>query len=121
MQVPSQPKAVLTSIKGIVRCLEKEILRLKKQIREHFKSHDSLKRDAKLLQSIPGVGEITAWDLLAELPDVNQFDSAQAVAAYAGWRPVNIAPAPVFSRTRVCPNKAMPAYAKPFTSLPSTP
>lgn len=87
LQVPSQPKAVLTSIKGIVRCLEKEITRLKKQIREHFKNHDNLKRDAQLLQSIPGVGEITAWDLLAELPDVSQFDSAQAVAAYAGLAP----------------------------------
>jgi transposase len=86
-QVPSQPRSVLTSIKGIVRCLEKEITRLKKQIREHSKSHDSLKRDAKLLQSIPGVGEITAWDFLAELPDASQFDSAQAVAAYAGLSP----------------------------------
>ena len=87
LQVPSQPKAVLTSIKGIVRCLEKEVERLKKQIREHFKAHDNLKRDAKLLQSIPGVGEITAWDVLSELPDISQFDSAQAVAAYAGLSP----------------------------------
>lgn len=87
LQAPTQPKAVLSSIRGIVRCLEKEIVRLKKQIREHFKSHTNLKRDAELLQSIPGVGEITAWDLLAELPDVSQFDSAQAVAAYAGLSP----------------------------------
>jgi transposase len=91
LQVPSQPKAVLTSIKGTIRFLEKEldkeIARLKKQIREHFKSHDSLRRDAELLQSIPGVGEVTAWDILAELPDVSQFDSAQAVAAYAGLSP----------------------------------
>jgi transposase len=40
-----------------------------------------------LLQSIPGIGELTAWDILAELPDVEQFDSAQAVAAYAGLSP----------------------------------
>lgn len=87
MQVPSQPKAVLTSIKRAIRFLEKEIDGLKQQIRAHFKSHDSLKRDAELLQSIPGVGEITAWDILSELPDVSQFDSAQAVAAYAGLAP----------------------------------
>jgi transposase len=67
--------------------LEKEIDGLKKQIRAHIKSHDSLNRDAQLLESIPGVGEITAWDLLAELPDISQFDSAQAVAAYAGLSP----------------------------------
>ena len=86
-QVPSQSKAVLTSIKRAIRFLEKEIDGLKKQLREHLKAHDNLKRDAQLLQSIPGIGEITAWDLLAELPDISQFDSAQAVAAYAGLSP----------------------------------
>jgi transposase len=86
-QVPSQPKYVLTSIKGTIRFLEKELDRLKRQIREHLKRHNSLKRDAELLQTIPGVGEITAWDVMSELPDVNQFDSAQAVAAYAGLSP----------------------------------
>jgi transposase len=86
-QAPSQPKAVLASVKTTMRFLEKEVERLKKQIQEHFNQHDDLKRDAQLLQSIPGVGEITAWDFLAELPDISQFDSAQAVAAYAGLAP----------------------------------
>jgi transposase len=86
-QVPSQSRVVLTSVKRAIRFLEKEIDSLKKQIREHFNRHDNLKRDAVLLQSIPGVGEITAWDVLSELPDVHQFDSAQAVAAYAGLAP----------------------------------
>jgi transposase len=86
-QAPSQPKAVLASVKTTMRFLEKEVERLKKQIQEHFNQHDGLKRDAQLLQSIPGVGEVTAWDILAEMPDVGQFDSAQAVAAYAGLAP----------------------------------
>ena len=43
--------------------------------------------DSKLLPGIPGIGELTSWDLLAELPDVSQFDSAQSVAAYAGLAP----------------------------------
>ena len=97
LQAPSQPKAVLSSLKTTVprrqcqdnsakttvRFLEKEVERLKKQkrlkeqIRQHFKDHDGLQHDAQLLQSIPG----------AELPDVGQFDSAQAVAAYAGLAP----------------------------------
>lgn len=101
-QVPSQPKAVLTSIKGIVRCLEKEVERLKKQIREHFNSHDKLQQDAQLLQSIPGIGEITAWDILSELPDIDQFDSAQAVAAYAGLSPrEHRSGSSVFKKTRL--------------------
>lgn len=102
LQAPSQPKAVLTSIKSIVRCLEKEVERLKKQIREHFNRHDNLRRDAALLQSIPGVGEITAWDILSELPDISQFDSAQAVAAYAGLSPrEHRSGSSVFKKTRL--------------------
>ena len=86
-QVPGQPPQVLASIRSTISFLEAEIKRLQEQIRDHLDTHDGLKRDAALLQSIPGVGEATAWDLLAELPDVRQFSSAQAVAAYAGLAP----------------------------------
>ena len=55
-----------------------------------------------MLQSIPGVGELTAWDILAELPDVRQFDSAQAVAAYAGLAPrEHRSGSSVFKKTRL--------------------
>lgn len=102
IQAPSQPKAVVSSLKSTVRFLEKEIERLKKQIRQHFNNHDGLKNDAALLQSIPGVGELTAWDILAELPDVSQFDSAQAVAAYAGLAPrEHRSGSSVFKKTRL--------------------
>ena len=102
LQAPSQPKAVLSSLKTTVRFLEKEVERLKKQIREHFNQHDGLQRDAQLLQSIPGVGELTAWDILAEMPDVSQFDSAQAVAAYAGLSPrEHRSGSSVFKKTRL--------------------
>jgi len=84
---PGQPAAVLESLHGSIAFLEAEIKRMQKQIRDHVNTHPNLKRDAKLLQSIPGVGELTAWDILAELPDVSQFDSAQSVAAYAGLAP----------------------------------
>ena len=38
-------------------------------------------------RGIGGIGEITAWDILAEMPDVAEFDSAQSAAAYAGLAP----------------------------------
>lgn len=102
LQAPAQPKAVLSSLKITVRFLEKEVERLKKQIRQHFNNHDGLKHDAKLLQTIPGIGELTAWDILAELPDVGQFDSAQAVAAYAGLAPrEHRSGSSVFKKTRL--------------------
>ncbi len=84
-QVPGQSKAVAASSKRVVAALEKELLRLKREVRAHVKAHAELGRDAKLLQSIPGIGEITSWDVLAEMPDVTEFDSAQSAAAYADW------------------------------------
>jgi transposase len=86
-QAPGQSKAVLASSKRVVAALNKELLRLRQEVRAHVKAHEALQRDAKLLQTIPGIGEITSWDILAEMPDVQEFDSAQSVAAYAGLAP----------------------------------
>lgn len=58
-----------------------------REVRAHVKAHEGLQRDSKLLQSIPGIGEITAWDILAEMPSVEEFDSAQSAASYAGLAP----------------------------------
>lgn len=87
VQAPGQTKAVLASSKRVVAALEKELLRLRREVRTHVKAHEDLCRDSKLLQSVPGIGEITSWDILAEMPDVQEFESAQSVAAYAGLAP----------------------------------
>jgi transposase len=41
-----------------------------------------------VLQSIPGVGPITALTILAELGDASRFHSRAAVANYAGLTPI---------------------------------
>jgi len=87
LAAPNQGKVVLASSKRVVAALEKEMLRLKREVRAHVKAHEDLHRDSKLLQSVPGIGEITSWDILAEMPDVQEFESAQSVAAYAGLAP----------------------------------
>jgi transposase len=43
--------------------------------------------DRQLLESIPGVGAVTAQAILAELPAPARFASAQQAAAYAGLAP----------------------------------
>ncbi|MBX9621113.1 MAG: IS110 family transposase [Alphaproteobacteria bacterium] len=40
-----------------------------------------------MLVSIPGIGEVSAWNLLAELPDLGTFKCAKQLAAYAGLNP----------------------------------
>ena len=40
-----------------------------------------------MLRGVPGVGEVTAEVVLAELGDVSRFRSAKQVVAYAGLAP----------------------------------
>ena len=67
--------------------LEQEIEQLEEQIDEHIDHHPGLKENAELIESIPGIGPLTAAILLAEIKDINAFDSASELASYAGLSP----------------------------------
>jgi transposase len=87
LSAPALSASVRHSIESTITFLKQEIARLEQQIREHCDRNDGLKRQVELLQSIPGVGATTAYQVLSELPDVTRFSSAQQVAAYAGLAP----------------------------------
>lgn len=87
LSAPGQPAAVLESLAITVSFLESEIKRLREQIRDLSNKHSNLRDKIALLITIPGIGEATAQELLAELPDIQHFDSAQSVAAFAGLSP----------------------------------
>jgi transposase len=84
---PGLTREVLRSLKSSIRFLKKESDRLEAQIRSHIDQHPKLKADKELLLSIPGIGEMAAHWILAELPDVTTLESAQAAGAYAGLSP----------------------------------
>lgn len=84
---PGLVDAVKASLGETIRFLREEIQRLKEEIDKHIEGHPQLRNDKHLLRTVPGVGEITALWILAELPSVDQFDSAQAAAAYCGLNP----------------------------------
>ena len=64
--------------------LEQEIEQLEELIDGHIDHHPGLKKDAELIESIPGIGNLTAAILMAEIKDINRFDSASELASYAG-------------------------------------
>ncbi len=81
------PTAVRASLQAVLDVLEEQIASVERQIREHIGNHPDLKRQRDLLTSIPGVGEVSAATLLAELGDMTQFRSARQVAAFVGLAP----------------------------------
>lgn len=80
------PKQTPTSIRRMIRNIEKEIDELKQEAKNHIDRHPGLKEQSELLQSIPGIGEKTAQTLLSEI-EFSRFGSARAVAAHAGVTP----------------------------------
>jgi transposase len=84
---PGLVKDVQSSLKQSIRFTETQMTKLYQQIQQHVDRDPQLKEDQEFLDSIPGIGELTALWILAELPDVKQFASADAAAAYAGLNP----------------------------------
>jgi transposase len=80
-------EAVKASVEEVLAYLCEQIKKTEALIRDHINRHPGLKERSKLLDSIPGIGETTAAVLLAEVPDISQYQSARQVAAFAGLVP----------------------------------
>lgn len=83
-EMPGVVAPVAQSIAAHVAHLDQQIVALEKEIRSHIDRHPGLRQQRDLLITIPGIGEKTVATLLSELPDVEHFQSAKEVAAYAG-------------------------------------
>jgi transposase len=75
------------SIHSHMQWLQASIKQLQRQIDDHIDGHPGLREDAKLITSIPGVGDTTAAKVLAYLGDVRRFKNAKALAAFIGVTP----------------------------------
>jgi transposase len=75
--------------KGRLSEIDTIINGIQRQLRELRTTDGELARQFRLLTSIPGIGEITALQLLAEIPDVRAFRNAKQLAAFAGLTPIN--------------------------------
>lgn len=81
------PEIVADSIKAHLAFIDGQVAQLEEQIHDHIDRHPGLKEDRALLTSIPGIGKRTAARLLGELPDLDAFDNANQLVAYAGLSP----------------------------------
>ena len=78
---------VKISLQLIIDTLIGEMERLQAQIQDFVDHQPDLKRHFDLLISIKGIGPKTAINLLAEMYDLADYDSARAAAADAGLTP----------------------------------
>lgn len=67
-----------------VTALEQQLHQAERQIKAHLKQHEELKPIWMRLQSIPGIGWLTAARLLAHLGEINRFQRVGSVVSLAG-------------------------------------
>lgn len=80
-------KSVCSSYNRLAKHIMQEIKNIELEIDNLLTDNTQLKRQADNIQTIPGIGKITAVAILAESPDLESFNSARQLAAYAGLTP----------------------------------
>ena len=79
---------VRESLKAVIADLSRSIAHLEAEIQRHIQSHDSLRQQARLLASAPGIGPVAAHILLALMPELGH-SNPKRLAALAGLAPFN--------------------------------
>jgi transposase len=87
-QQQADSKVVAKSITRTLDHLRKDILRIDEGIRKLVQSDDQWKDKAVLLETTPGVGEVTSTTLIAELPELGDLNRQQ-ISALVGVAPFN--------------------------------
>lgn len=82
------PQCVREGIEEHIAWLEERIQRLEADIQDCIQQDPGLQERAQLIDSVPGVGPVTASTMVAELPELGQLNR-QKIAALVGVAPFN--------------------------------
>ena len=77
---------IKNSCRKLLKSIQKEIGVVQKAIEQHIEKNASLKEKREILQTIPGIGKITANTLVALMPELGLLNRRQA-ASLAGLAP----------------------------------
>jgi transposase len=77
---------VQNSIKEVITLLEKQIDSITQQIKKTIKSDPILKAKLEILKTVPGIGEVVAFELITLLPELGKL-TRKKIAALAGLAP----------------------------------
>lgn len=99
------PECVRSGIEEHVEWLEEHILEMDHSLQELIEQKAEWKAEKELLESVPGVGTVTACTLVAELPELGQLDGKQ-IAALVGVAPFNRDSGPKKGKRRIYGGRA---------------
>jgi transposase len=71
----------------LLKSLDHQIKELEEKIEELISQDEQLNNKAKLMQSVPGVGKILCWVILAKTNEFKTIDNPRKMACYSGVVP----------------------------------
>jgi transposase len=83
----SLPPLVVDQLQSQQTLLVAQIDQVKRALQDHIDQHPDLKRQRDLMDSIPGIGPLTAAKLLAECRPLTAFTDVRQLVAFAGLNP----------------------------------
>lgn len=81
-------RLLLKSIKQHIHNLSEQIKEIEALLTEHVENDHTLQAKSEILRSVPGVGDVTAFTILADLPELGTLNRGE-IAALAGVAPFN--------------------------------
>jgi len=81
-------KAARKSIQAVLKILERQIDGIEAAIEKLVESDDDWRQKTQLVQSVPGLGGVTATTLVADVPELGQLNR-QEISALVGLAPFN--------------------------------
>ena len=86
-KLPEPNRDILWQIFHSIAYLEKQKLEIELAIEKLVSNNPQWQRLHTILTSIPGIGNIVAWTLIAEVGDFSRFDKPEELVSYAGLAP----------------------------------
>jgi transposase len=85
----SLPSLVADQLQAQLTLLVAQIGQVKRALQDHIDQYPDLKRQRDLMDSIPGIGPLTAAKLLAECRPLADFTDVRQLVAFAGLNPAH--------------------------------
>lgn len=82
------PKEITSSIKPVLTALKNQLEKVDSKLHKLIESCNEYKIKNDIIQSIPGVGKVVAFNLISEMPELGYINNKEA-ASLVGVAPFN--------------------------------
>lgn len=86
-EIPPEIQGVIRGYIRTIKHLTKEIEKIEEIINQYVEKNQEIKEKKDILESIPGVGKITALTFISTIGNIERFDNSRKVGAYIGLVP----------------------------------